>query len=207
MILFDPSDADFPIGFNILSAHSEIEKNLLASDLVGVFQRLSTSWGDQMTSVLANAILAFLESDCGGTLADLRRFLIEKDYREEFLKSVQDPQVTYYWRKEFPLLTGGKSLGPLLTRLNTFLRHKFVRNMVAQKENRIDFRKVMDEGKIFLAKLSQGAIGEENTWLLGSLLVSKFHQIALARQDIRDRCGEDPEGHEGSGRQISWILE
>ncbi len=54
---------EFSIGFNILSAHSELEKNLLASDLVAVFQRLSTSWGDQMNSVLQNAILAFLESE------------------------------------------------------------------------------------------------------------------------------------------------
>ena len=40
----------------------------------------------------------------------------------------------------------------------------------------------MDSRKIFLAPLSQGLIGEENSWLLGSLLVSKFYQIALARQ-------------------------
>ena len=51
---------NIPVGFNILSAHSDLEKNLLASDLVAVFQRLSTSWGDQMNSVLQNAILAFL---------------------------------------------------------------------------------------------------------------------------------------------------
>ena len=60
VVLVDPSDAEYSIGFNILSAHSELEKNLLASDLVAVFQRLSTSWGDQMNSVLQNAILAFL---------------------------------------------------------------------------------------------------------------------------------------------------
>ncbi len=71
VILFDPSDTENPIGFNILQAHSSTEKQLLASDLVSVFQRLSTSWGDRMTSVLANAILAFLESSSGGTLSDL----------------------------------------------------------------------------------------------------------------------------------------
>ena len=43
VVLVDPSDQDFPIGFNILQAHSEEEKNLLASDLVSVFRRLSTS--------------------------------------------------------------------------------------------------------------------------------------------------------------------
>ena len=72
VVLVDPSDSEYSVGFNILSAHSDLEKNLLASDLVSVFQRLSTSWGDQMNSVLQNAILAFLESDRRGTLADLQ---------------------------------------------------------------------------------------------------------------------------------------
>ena len=184
VVLLDPSDEEYPIGFNILSAHSETEKHLLASDLVSVFRRLSTSWGDQMTSVLGNAILSFLESDRGGTLADLRRFLVEKEYRQEFLQSVRDPENVYFWQKEFPLLTG-KPQAPLLTRLDTFLRPKLIRHMVAQRENRFDFAEIMNGQKIFLAKLSQGAIGEENAYLLGTLLVSKFHQLALARQDMR----------------------
>jgi hypothetical protein len=45
VILVNPYDTDFPIGFNILQAHSEDEKNVLASDLVSMFRRLSTSWG------------------------------------------------------------------------------------------------------------------------------------------------------------------
>src|SRR5581483_9031863 len=183
VVLFDPSDEDYPIGFNILSAHSALERTLLESDLVAVFRRLSTSWGDQMNSVLGNAILAFLESDRGGTLADLRRFLVETEFRHEFLKTVRDHDVVYYWLKEFPLLTG-RPQAPLLTRLDTFLRPRPVRYMVGQKENRVDFAAVMNEGKILLAKLSQGAIGEENSWLLGSLLVSKFHQAALSRQEL-----------------------
>ena len=183
VVLVDPSDEAYPVGFNILSAHSELEKNLLGSDLVAVFRRLSTSWGDQMGSVLANAILAFLESERGGTLADLRRFLVEEDFRDEFLTTVRDPEVVYYWQKEFSLLKG-KPQAPILTRLDTFLRPKLIRYMVAQKENRLDFRKIMDGRKIFLAKLSQGAIGEVNAYLLGALLVSKFHQLAMGRQDV-----------------------
>ena len=152
VVLLDPSDEEYPVGFNILSAHSELEKNLLASDLVGVFRRLSASWGDQMSSVLANAILAFLESDRSGTLADLRRFLVEGDFRQAFLQTVRDPEVVYYWQKEFPLLTG-KPQGPILTRLDTFRRPKLIRHMISQKENRLDFGAIMNEGKIFLAKI------------------------------------------------------
>jgi hypothetical protein len=182
VIVFDPSDENYSIGFNVLSAHSDLEKNLLASDLVSVFQRLSTSWGDQMGSVLQNAILAFLESSRGGTLADLRRFLLEKEFRNEFLQTVNDPEIVYYWHKGFPQLSGNKSIGSVLTRLETFLAPKPIRYMVSQPVNRLDFREIMDTGKVFLAKLPQGQIGKENAFLLGSLLMAKFQQTAMSRQ-------------------------
>lgn len=184
VVLVDPADSEYPVGFNILSAHSELEKTLLASDLVAIFRRLSTSWGDQMTSVLSNAVLAFLESTQGGTIADLRRFLVEADYRKEFLATVQDREVVYYWQKEFPLLTG-RPQAPLLTRLDAFLRPKLVRRMVTQPTT-LDFGSIMNEGKILLVKLAQGAIGEENASLLGSFFVAKLNQLVMGRQAIKE---------------------
>ncbi len=182
VVLLDPAEEESCIGFNILSAHSELEQRLLASDLVSVFQRLSTSWGDQMGSVLQNAILAFLESPGGGTLADLRRFLLEPGFRQRFLQTVTDPEIVYYWQHGFPQLAGNKSIGPVLTRLETFLSPKAIRYMVSQKVNRLDFGAILDTGKIFLAKLAQGLIGRENSYLLGTLLVAKLQQLAMARQ-------------------------
>jgi hypothetical protein len=182
VVLVDPSDEQYSVGFNILSAHSELEKTLLASDLVSVFQRLSTSWGDQMQSVLQNAIRAFLNSSRGGTLADLRRFLIEPGFRNEFLKSVSDSGVLYYWHKGFAQLTGNKSVGPVLTRLETLLAQKPIEHMVSQPTNRLDFGNIMDSGKIFLAKLPEGLLGKENSYLIGALLISKFQQLAMSRQ-------------------------
>jgi hypothetical protein len=182
VILVDPSDESASIGFNILSAHSDLEKTLLASDLVAVFRRLSTSWGDQMEGVLRNAILAFLESSQGGTLSDLRRFLLDSKFRDRFLPTINDADIRFYWQKGFTQLSGGKSIGPVLTRLEEFLSPKPLRYMVAQSVNRLNFAEILDSGKIFLAKLSQGAIGKENAYLLGSLLMAKFQQTAMARQ-------------------------
>jgi len=182
VILFDPADEAFPIGFNILSAHSELEKTLLSSDLVAVFRRLSTTFGDQMVTVLGNAVLAFLESSEGGTLLDLRDFFVDKAFRARLLETVSDPEVIHYWEREFPLLKGAPH-APILTRLNTFLRPKLIRHMVAQSDDRLDMRTIMDGKKILLARLSHGAIGEENAHLLGSLLVAKIAQAAMSRQD------------------------
>lgn len=186
VILFDPSDAEYPIGFNILGANSELEKTLLSSDLIATFRRMSTSWGDVMDSVLANAVLAFLESSRGGTLFELKRFLVEKDFRSKFLESVADEAVRYFWQNEFPLITG-KPQSSILIRLDAFLRQKLIRNVVCQEQNKINFREVMDERKVLLIKLSEGAIGEENSYLLGTLIMAKLYQTALSRQDTRDR--------------------
>ena len=182
VIYIDPSDTEFPIGFNLLHAKTEGEKIVLSSDLVATFRRYATSWGDRMTSVLANAIDTFLDSTQGGTLLDLKRFLLEKSFRENFLKSVSDPYLREYWTRDFEKVTHA-SLTPLLLRLDTFLRPKIVRRMMAQGDG-IDFRECMDKKKIILVKLSRGLIGEENAHLLGSLIVSKLGQVAQGRQAL-----------------------
>lgn len=186
VILFDPSDAEFPVAFNILEAKTELEKTILSSDLIATFRRMSTSWGDVMDSMLSNAILAFVENTRGGTLFDLKRFLVEKTFREEILQTVLDPSVKYFWMAEFPLISG-KAQSSILIRLDAFLRQKMIRNIVCQKEMKFNFRDVMDNRKILLLKLSQGLIGEENAYLLGTLLVSKIYQTALTRQDSSQR--------------------
>ncbi|MEK0451124.1 MAG: hypothetical protein RL088_3392 [Verrucomicrobiota bacterium] len=184
VILLDPSDEQFPVGFNILAAHSDFERSLLASDLTSIFRRLSTSWGDQMESVLRNAILAFLESSRGGTLADLRRFLLDAAFRKDFLTTVGDPEVVFYWQRAFPQLTGGKSIGPVVTRLDEFLARKPIRYMVSQDANRLDFAEILDRGRILLVRLPQGLIGRENTALLGSLVTAKLQMAAMSRQRL-----------------------
>jgi hypothetical protein len=180
VVLIDPSDSEFPIGFNILSAHSDVERELLASDLVALFKRFSTSWGDQLHSVLANAIMAFLYNSKPGHLGDLRKFLIEPSFRTTILATCTDDELVYYWHKEYPLLKSS-SIGSILTRLDSFLRPKVIRSMVCQTGS-LNFGQLMDTGKIVLVKLSQGLIGAENSYLLGACIVAKLQQAAMARQ-------------------------
>ena len=152
---------------------------MLSSDLVSAFKRHATAWGDNMTAVLQNAVNTMLESSRGGTLIELKRFLIEVKFRNDYLSSVDDPSLHYYWHNEYPLVS--KRIAPLLTRIDTFLRPKIVRYMLAQK-NGIDIADCLIKNKVVLLKLSQGLIGEHNSYLLGSLFLAKFNQAALARQ-------------------------
>ncbi|WP_299223124.1 type IV secretion system DNA-binding domain-containing protein [uncultured Psychroserpens sp.] len=181
VIVIDPSDIDYPIGFNILSASSEIEKIVLSSDLVSSFKKFSTTWGDNINAVFSQAIAVFLEGNRKGTLLDLKRFLIEDGFRNEYLKDIDEPSILYYWEHEYQMVR--KGIAPLLTRIDTFLRPRIIRNMFCQNEG-IDFNDCVNSKKIVLIKLSQGLIGEQNCFLLGSIFLSKFNQVIQGRQSI-----------------------
>lgn len=182
VILVDPSDTEFPIGFNLFQATTDIEKIVLSSDLVEIIRAQATSWGDSMTNILANAINTFLESPRGGTLVELRKFLVDPAYRNEYLTSVSDTSILAYWKHDYQKLRKD-AISPLLTRLDTFLRVRIVRNMMAQPKG-LDFNEILRKDKIVLIKLSQGLIGEANSYLLGTLFLSKFYQAAQARQAL-----------------------
>ncbi len=181
VVLIDPSDTDFPIGFNLLEAKTDIEKVVLSSDLVSAFKQHATAWGDNMTAVLTNAINTFLENPNGGTIIELKRFLLEDNFRANYLKQVEDASLNYYWTHEYKMVK--KGIAPLLTRIDTFLRPKILKHMFAQNQG-INFNQCLSENKIVLIKLAQGLIGEENSYLLGALFLSKINQAAYNRQRL-----------------------
>ena len=63
VVLFDPSDESFPVGFNILEPTSSQGKQLAVSALVSVFRHLfRTSWGPRSEFILHNCAAALLDN-------------------------------------------------------------------------------------------------------------------------------------------------
>ncbi len=146
--------------------------------------------GDQMSSLLGNAVLAFLHNSRTGTLPELRRFLVSPEFRTLVLKTVSSPEVAYFWEHEAPL-ANKSAIGSILVRLDELLRSESLLHILGQRANKLDFGDIMDSGKIFLARLSKGLVGQANAYLLGGLLVSKFYQTTIARQS-RQRENRKP---------------
>ena len=117
---FDPADEYYSVGFNILSAFPARKENLLASDLVSMFQRLSTSWGDQMDSVFPQCRARLSKATAPARFTICAASLLEPSFQADFLTSVRDANVLYYWQKFFPRL-GDRSVPSIATRLNEFL--------------------------------------------------------------------------------------
>jgi hypothetical protein len=113
--------------------------------------------------------------------------LTDKDFRGHVLSFVRHQQVREFWLFEFEKYSAwhkAEASSPILNKLGQFLTTKPLRNIVGHKKNTFRFRKVMDEGKIFIANLSKGKIGEDNCSLLGAMLVTQMQLAALSRTDI-----------------------
>jgi hypothetical protein len=187
VIYFNPADMDFPIAFNIFEAVDPRYKHLVASGLMGVFTKIWAGvWSSRMEHILNNCILALLDSP-GNTLLGISRILVDKKYRKKIVDNVKDPIVKGFWIDEFANWQEkyrSEAIAPIQNKVGQFLSSSIIRNIVGQSKSTLDLRDAMDSKKIILMNLSKGRVGEENSALLGAMVVTKLQLAALSRVDM-----------------------
>ena len=179
-IYFDPSDREFPPAFNVLEASDEREREMLASDLLVAMKHLFDRWwGYRQEVLLRQCIMTLLFSQGTKTLRDIPRLLLEEDYRNEVLATVEDQDIHAFWKMQFSTLRKD-AVGPVLSKVSKFVDNPIVRAIVAQP-NKIDFQQIMREGKVFVANLAKGRLGEDTATLLGSMILAKLQVATMSR--------------------------
>lgn len=187
VILFDVSDTDYPIGFNLLQADNEDEKNRIASWVVSTFQKLfENSWWPRLEYILRNVVLSVINYP-NATLMHITRILTDKDFRAEVLITINDAVLKKFWESEFNKWSDkqrDEAIAPIVNKIWQFLSSKLVRNIFGQPRSKLNMRKAMDEWKIILVNLSKWKIWEDNAAMIWSLLVTKIQIDAMSRADI-----------------------
>ncbi len=194
VVYFNPSDIDFPIAFNVVEQVDPHLRHLVASGLIGVFQKLwADSWGPRLEYILRNAILAILDFP-GSTLLGVVRMLSDKAFRKKVVSNITDPVVKSFWEKEFASYAdkfASEAVSPIQNKVGQFLSSAFMRNIVGQIKSTIDLREIMDNRKILIMNLSKGRIGEDNSALLGAMMITKIQLAAMSRVDIPEQDRQD----------------
>ena len=194
VIYFNPADMDYPIAFNVVEQVDHHLQHLVASGLIGVFQKLwADSWGPRLEYILRNAILAILDFP-GSTLMGVVRMLSDKPYRKRVVANIKDPVVKAFWEKEFAGYAdkfASEAVSPIQNKVGQFLSSSLMRNIVGQVKSSIDLRDIMDNGKILIMNLSKGRIGEDNSALLGAMMITKIQLAAMSRVDIPEKERRD----------------
>lgn len=184
VLYFNAADFEFPVGFNMLAATSPEQRPLVASGVVGVFKKLyGDSWGPRLEHFLRNAVLTLLETP-SPSLLTLPRLLTDRAYRSHVLTYVRDPLLRSFFLEEYEHYDPrwrAEAISPILNKVGQFLASPVVRHIVGQSGPGFDLRQVMDGGGIVIANLASGKIGEDNSDLLGGLLIAGFQLAAMSR--------------------------
>jgi hypothetical protein len=197
VIYFDPAYTARPMGLNMLEydqSRPEM-KTFVVDEVYGIFRKLYAdvpeAFGPMFEQYYRNSVQLVVEDPASGsTFLEVPRILSDRAFRELKLSKCNNPVISQFWRKIAEAAGGDASLEnvvPYITsKFDVFLANDIMRPIVAQEKSAFDFRKIMDDKKIFLANLSKGRLGDRNTSLLGLVLVSKFLQAAFSRVDARN---------------------
>ena len=187
VIYFNPADMNHPIAFNPLEQVDVEYRHLVASGMMGVFKKIWPDvWSARMEYILNNTLLALLEYP-GSTLLGIMRMLAEKDYRQKIVNNLQDPIIKAFWTNEFARYTQRletEAVAAIQNKVGQFVANPIIRNIIGQTHSTIDMQKIMDEGKILIINLSKGKIGEDNSALLGAMMITKLQLAAMNRVNL-----------------------
>jgi len=194
VIYINPADVNYPIAFNIMEKVNPEHRHLVAGGLMGVFKKIWPDvWSARMEYILNNCILALLEYP-GATLLGVNRMLADAEYRKKVVEKITDPVVKAFWTQEYARYTQRyevEATAAIQNKVGQFISAPLVRNIIGQVKSSIDMRKVMDEEKILIMNLSKGRIGEDNSRLLGALMITKLQLAAMSRVDTAEEKRKD----------------
>jgi len=193
-IYFNPADKDHPIVLNPLEVTNKEEAELVVSGIVSIFHKIfGFSWGPRLEYILRNSLLTLAEVP-NSTLNDVLSILTDKSFRHRVVEKIQDPIMKKFWLDEFekmPERLQKEAISPIQNKVGQFVSSPLIRRVIGKPKSSIQLDDVMNEGKILLANLSQGRLGEDNSSLLGAMLITKLQLAAMHRVDVPEAQRRD----------------
>lgn len=185
--IFNPEDTDFPMSFNPFANVESTFRHQFTQSIVEILQKqFGDDWSPRIEHVIRFSVLALLDYK-NSNMRGMIRILIDKEFREKVINSISDDMVRHFWKEEFEEWAkkfDADVIIPIVNKLWQFLSNPMLVNIFGQKENKIDFEKIMNNKKIILINLAKDKIGDENASFLGALFMTKIKQAGMARSKL-----------------------
>jgi len=190
---FNPADPDYVYPLNVLEAKNDSQKELIASGVLSIFKKLygAVSWGPRLEHILRNAVLTLVNTP-GSDLTHIVEILTNKNFRNQVVGKLTNQTLKNFWVNEFDRMDPkfqNEAVSPILNKVGQFIASTNIRNTVAHAKSKINIQEIMDQKKILIADLSTGRLGEDNSALLGAMLITQIQLSAMNRvfQAAEDR--------------------
>ncbi|MCB9438375.1 MAG: type IV secretion system DNA-binding domain-containing protein [Anaerolineales bacterium] len=215
LLYLDPTRSDYVIPFNVLGLSAPPYE--MAQNVIEAFRR---TWAESLAAApnfennMLYALLVLIKAK--RTLVELPRLWLDDGFREQLLTQVNDPELTSFFTERFARWGRDAALRieSLLNKATALTMNPYLKLMLGQQNNHLDFRYLMDNGYVLLANL--GHCDEESQKLIGNLITTGFEQAAFARHDVVPHKRrpfylyidefQDFSAGSGSGKTFSRIL-
>jgi hypothetical protein len=190
--VIDPSQRDYPVGFNVLAAaDNEEQRELVVDNVLTVFKELwAAYWGprsDQiMRAALQTLVTARALDGSRFTLVELVPLLADPAFRHHVVQSARLPDsLRTFWERYEAMRDGerNQAIAPVLNKIEAFTSRSAIRLLLGQSEG-IDLRDIFRKRAVILVNLPKGSLGSETANLLSALLVTKLWHATQAQVAI-----------------------
>lgn len=175
LVLFDVSDIENIVWFNMFQRDLDDNPDLLVSTILLIFKKLYwNSRGPRLEYILRNVLLT-LTAYPEANFMHILKILTDKNFRKKVLENIDDDIVLDFWENEFAKRSErfrSEAISPITNKVWQFISSPIIRNIFSQSKSSISIKNIMQEDKIFLVNLSKWLIWEDNASMLGSFLVS-----------------------------------
>lgn len=188
---------------------------IIVSNLIQLFKRRSDNWGDRFGRVLATllraGINANIEHQTRYTLLDIKHCVTDNTELAQLIDHTRDPELRSQLVNIKDRLSD-KELEPLVRRLNDFTENPVVRQVIGAETSDIDFRNVLDQQKILVLDVREGAVGNIVAELLTSIVLTKIWTAAQTRYNQSYDCSpfylfvDELQTFPSEGRHFAEIL-
>ncbi|ADE05084.1 type IV secretory system conjugative DNA transfer family protein [Haloferax volcanii] len=197
-------------------AQRENQKEIIVSDLIDLFKRQSENWGDQFGRVLETLLRAHLDLNIqknqGNSLLDVFRCVVNQDQLTELIDDTDDQIIREQLVRVKEDMTSYE-MEPLQRRLNDFVMNPTIRKVIGPEQSGVNFRDVVNQGKILLVDIQKGEVGETVSQLVGSIVTTKIWAATQSRvtQPVEQRTPfflyvDELQNFGGEGSNFTKIL-
>ena len=200
VVLLDPDHPGPPPCLNPLAPHPTHDPgaagrggwagDIAAEHVVSVFRRIfAATWGPRTDDLLRAACLTLRAGPEVPSLAAIPPLLTDPHARARATRHIhtnhgnRDDVLGGFWTWFDTLSDPARAqiTAPLLNKLRAVLLRPFARAALCAGPSTVNLQQVLDRGGILLARLPKGALGEETTRLVGSMLLAQTWQATTAR--------------------------
>lgn len=196
LILIDLEDHERPIPLNLLEWKTIEERDLIIDEMLATLLRIYRDpsmfgpiFEQNFRSVMKLLMGDKTDRSFTPTLLEFPKVYLSAAFRRHLASLIDDEQVKDFVAESERVSYGdGKleNLAPYITnKFGRFLQDTLLRRIVGHGSMALDFRRIIDEGKVVILKLARGRFGSTVADLVASQIVRRFRWAAMSRRSQR----------------------